>query len=113
MLRGLPYVVVTIALATTVIAACSGGTTDGPKSTGDTLRAVASNELRTPADFAGIADVAERSRALFLEATRVLQHPRCVNCHPDGDIPHQGMALALHDPPVVRGPDDHGVVGMM
>ena len=65
-----------------------------------------------PADFAGIVDVRERSRALFLEASRVLQHPRCLNCHPDGDIPRQGMDMALHDPPVVRGPDDHGVVGM-
>ena len=50
--------------------------------------------------------------ALFGEAGRVLLHPRCVNCHPRGDSPHQGMELALHDPPVVRGPDDRGVVGM-
>ena len=36
-------------------------------------------------------DRAERSRALFLQASRVFLHPRCVNCHPDGDSPHQGM----------------------
>ena len=36
----------------------------------------------------------QRSRALFVEASRVLLHPRCVNCHPDGDTPHQGMRLA-------------------
>jgi hypothetical protein len=44
--------------------------------------------------------------------SRVLSHPRCVNCHPDGDVPHQGDALQLHDPPVQRGPADRGVVGM-
>lgn len=76
------------------------------------LREVPAGELRTPADFAVIGDEAARSRALFLEASRVLMHPRCINCHPDGDVPHQGDGLALHGPPVVRGPDDHGVTGM-
>lgn len=76
------------------------------------LRDVPANELRAVGDFAAIGDRAQRSRALFGEASRVIMHPRCINCHPAGDIPHQGMLLALHDPPVVRGPDDHGVVGM-
>ena len=31
-----------------------------------------------------------RSVALFEEAGKVLQHPRCVNCHPAGDRPLQG-----------------------
>jgi len=57
-------------------------------------------------------DRAERSRALFLQASRVFLHPRCVNCHPDGDSPHQGMEARLHDPPVLRGVADEGVVGM-
>lgn len=70
------------------------------------------NDLRAPESFAEIADRGERSRALFLEASRVFLHPRCVNCHPNGDVPHQGDQLGLHDPPVVRGPGDHGVVGM-
>src|SRR5689334_20061820 len=72
----------------------------------------AANQLRPVADFAAIADRDARSRALFTEASRVFLHARCVNCHPDGDVPHQGMALALHDPPVERGPTDEGVVGM-
>lgn len=74
--------------------------------------APAPGQLRAVGDFAHIADRGERSRALFSEASRVLLHPRCVNCHPTGDSPHQGMELALHDPPVVRGPDDRGVAGM-
>ncbi len=76
------------------------------------LRPVAPNELRAPADFDVIADRAARSRALFIEASRVLLHPRCRNCHPNGDAPLQGMDARPHDPPVVRGPDNHGVVGV-
>lgn len=73
---------------------------------------VPANQLRPVAAFDAIADRDARSRALFAEASRVFLHPRCVNCHPDGDVPHQGMTLALHDPPVERGPTDEGVVGM-
>lgn len=93
-----------------VLAAACGGkvTPDAPAP----LREVGAGELRAVAEFDGIREPAARSRALFLEASRVLLHPRCVNCHPAGDVPHQGDALALHDPPVVRGEANHGVVGM-
>lgn len=76
------------------------------------LREVPKNELRTVADFELIGDQSERSAALFAEATRVFFHPRCINCHPNGDSPHHGMQLALHDPPVVRGPKNEGVPGL-
>jgi hypothetical protein len=76
------------------------------------LPSVQSNQLRAVADFAVFPDQKERSRALFLEASRVLLHPRCANCHPDGDVPAQGMEMSPHQPPVTRGPDSHGVVGM-
>jgi hypothetical protein len=48
------------------------------------------DELRGPETFASITGQAERSRALFVEAGRVLQHPRCLNCHPVGERPTQG-----------------------
>lgn len=76
------------------------------------LPAVAPQQLRDVAAFSVIEDEAERSRALFLEASRVFLHPRCANCHPSGDVPLQGMEMLLHDPPALRGPDNHGVVGM-
>jgi hypothetical protein len=76
------------------------------------IRDVSRDELRAVADFTSIGDRAARSRALFAEASRVLLHPRCVNCHPSGDVPHQGIELGLHDPPVLRGPEDKGVPGM-
>ncbi|MDX2092326.1 MAG: Isoquinoline 1-oxidoreductase subunit [Kofleriaceae bacterium] len=99
-----------IALAAALYA-CGGGGKDAraPSALGP---APAPNELRPVTAFAVITDRDARSRALFREASRVFMHPRCVNCHPDGDVPHQGMALALHDPPVERGPTDEGVVGM-
>ena len=109
MLKGLLPLALVVALA-----GCGGATSDTQNSgpTPAAPRKVGPNDLRAPADFASIADSKQRSSAMFLEASRVLLHPRCVNCHPNGDIPHQGMSLGLHDPPVVRGPDDHGVVGM-
>jgi cytochrome c5 len=91
------------------VPACGGSRAPAPAVA---LREVPRTELRAVTDFAVISDRAQRSRALFAEASRVLLHPRCVNCHPAGDVPHQGMQLALHDPPVVRGPKNEGVVGM-
>jgi hypothetical protein len=62
--------------------------------------------------FTGIADPAQRSVALFVEAGKVLQHPRCVNCHPAGDRPLQGEDGHPHQPWVRRGTDGHGVAAM-
>jgi hypothetical protein len=69
-------------------------------------------DLRSPDSFASIGDRTERSRALFQEAGKVIQHPRCLNCHPVGDRPTQGSDMHPHLPMVVRGTDDHGAVAM-
>ena len=71
-----------------------------------------SNDLADPESFAGIADTAARSAALFTELGKVLTHPRCVNCHPAGDRPLQGEMGRLHQPPVQRGTDGHGLPAM-
>ncbi|MEE8525881.1 MAG: Isoquinoline 1-oxidoreductase subunit [Thermoanaerobaculia bacterium] len=71
-----------------------------------------SDGLRPVSDYEWIADETERSAALFTEAGRVLQHPRCVNCHPAGDSPLQGEDGSLHEPPARRGMGGLGVVGM-
>src|SRR5262249_3786862 len=47
------------------------------------------SELKAAQDFASIGDQAARSRALFTEAAKVLNSPRCINCHPAGDRPTQ------------------------
>lgn len=68
--------------------------------------------LRPVSAFAGIADQRARSAALFEEAGKVIQHPRCVNCHPRTDRPNQTDQGTPHQPLVVRGEDGHGAIGM-
>jgi hypothetical protein len=70
------------------------------------------DSLATPESFAAIGDPAARSAALFTELGKVLTHPRCVNCHPAGDRPHQGEMDRLHQPPVTRGADGFGLPAM-
>jgi hypothetical protein len=69
-------------------------------------------ELRSPDSFSAIADKTARSRALFVEAGKVIQSPRCLNCHPVGERPTQGADMHPHSPLVVRGVDDKGATGM-
>jgi hypothetical protein len=73
---------------------------------------VQSDGLAPPERFDSIADTAARSAALFTELGKVLTHPRCTNCHPAGDHPRQGEHGRLHQPPVARGADGHGLPAM-
>lgn len=50
-----------------------------------------------------VAD-AEHSKQLFLEAAKVFQSPRCLNCHPRDDRPHQGDDMHVHQMNIQRGP---------
>ncbi|GAA0323163.1 hypothetical protein GCM10009087_36810 [Sphingomonas oligophenolica] len=68
--------------------------------------------LRAPAAFASIADRDARSVALFTEMGKVIESPRCLNCHPRGDHPLQGDSMHPHSPPVVRGAYGYGAPGM-
>src|SRR5436305_13414005 len=56
------------------------------------------HELRPISSFSGIADKAERSRAIFNEVAKVVTNPRCMNCHPAGDRPLQGHDQHPHMP---------------
>ena len=71
-----------------------------------------SDGLAPPESFSAIGDTTTRSAALFTELGKVLTHPRCVNCHPAGDRPRQGEQGRLHQPPVLRGADGHGIATM-
>ena len=71
-----------------------------------------SADLRSPQSFSSIADPAARARALFVEAGKVIQSPRCQNCHPNGDRPTQGDDSHLHLPLVVRGADNLGATAL-
>ena len=61
-----------------------------------------SNTLQPPPAFAAISDPAERSRAIFAEAAKVLTHPRCMNCHPATDRVLQGNHKHPHRPVATR-----------
>jgi hypothetical protein len=46
----------------------------------------------------------------FLRIATVLQHPRCLNCHPRGDNPLQGSDHHPHPMKITRGEDGKGAV---
>ena len=56
-----------------------------------------------------IAVAASEDGALFTAFVPVLRHPRCMNCHSQGDFPRQGDDGHPHAMNVRRGPDGHGV----
>ena len=49
------------------------------------------------------------SQKAFLVAYDVLMSPRCMNCHPKGDVPLQGDDSHLHTQGIIRGNDGKGV----
>ncbi|MBL7808135.1 MAG: hypothetical protein JNN28_09985 [Saprospiraceae bacterium] len=53
-----------------------------------------------------------KSVKAFLEAYKVLMSPRCVNCHPAGDVPLQGDESRLHAMKPQRGKDGKGLNAM-
>jgi hypothetical protein len=67
-----------------------------------------SESLRSPAELESIHDPTARSIAYFNEAGKVLQHPRCLNCHPATRTPTQGEDLHPHIPLVQAGPEGRG-----
>ncbi len=52
------------------------------------------------------------SVAAFKKVYKVLMSPRCMNCHPSGDIPLQGDDSHLHTMAPSRGVDGKGVYAM-
>ena len=50
--------------------------------------------------------------AAFEKAAQVLQHPRCVNCHPAGERPLVGDRSQPHPMHVERGPEGMGKNGL-
>lgn len=52
------------------------------------------------------------SKKAFMEAYAVLKHPRCMNCHPSGDVPLQGDDSHIHTMLPQRGLEGKGVYAM-
>jgi len=49
---------------------------------------------------------------MFIEAGKVIQSPRCLNCHPVTRRPTQGDDLHAHMPPMHAGKGGQGVSGL-
>ncbi len=58
------------------------------------------------------ADTKAEGIRLYMQMHAVLSHPRCVNCHPRDDRPKQGLDQHVHSPPMTRGPQDRGPLGL-
>jgi hypothetical protein len=52
------------------------------------------------------------SKKAFLKVYSVLMSPRCMNCHPSGDVPLQGDDSHLHLQGVKRGIDGKGLYAL-
>jgi hypothetical protein len=68
--------------------------------------------LKPVSAFSTIGDERARSVALLTEAAKVIQSPRCLNCHPVTRQPTQGDDLHAHVPLMYAGPGEHGVPGL-
>jgi hypothetical protein len=68
--------------------------------------------LRPVSAFDSILTRRDRSIALFIEAGKVFQSPRCLNCHPVTRAPTQGTDLHPHSPPAPGGEDGRGIPGL-
>lgn len=70
------------------------------------------DDLRSAPSFSSIGNSDRRSVALFTEAAKVIQHPRCLNCHPVNRSPTQGDDMHPHQPPMFAGESGHGMPGL-
>jgi hypothetical protein len=52
------------------------------------------------------------SKKAFGEVYKVLMSPRCMNCHPSGDVPLQGDDSRLHTQNIKRGKDGKGLYAL-
>ncbi|MGB3775745.1 MAG: hypothetical protein WA951_10855 [Leeuwenhoekiella sp.] len=53
-----------------------------------------------------------KSKEAFKKVYSVLMHPRCMNCHPKGDVPLQGDDSHIHNMLPQRGKDGMGITAM-
>ena len=64
------------------------------------------------AKYNGINKDSVESVKAFMQVYKVLMSPRCMNCHPSGDIPLQGDDSHLHTMFPKRGKEGKGVYAM-
>jgi hypothetical protein len=77
--------------------------------------AITSSAFKPGGDFTANNDFKKDSVAsvkAFMDVYKVLMSPRCMNCHPSGDVPLQGDASVLHTMAPKRGKDGKGLYAM-
>lgn len=70
------------------------------------------SELAPVTHFDDISDDEVRSATLFIEAGKVIQSPRCLNCHPADREPTQGDRLRTHVPFMQADDEGHALPGI-
>lgn len=70
------------------------------------------NNFAAANDNAAINKDSVESVKAFMQVYKVLMSPRCMNCHPSGDVPLQGDDSHLHTMLPKRGKDGKGVYAM-
>ena len=82
------------------------------------LAVVATSAFKTSADTRSTAGTGSinkdsiESVEAFKKVYKVLMSPRCMNCHPSGDVPLQGDDSHLHGMQPKRGKDGKGIYAM-
>ena len=76
------------------------------------LPTAAPNALLPVSAFDRISNRSARSAALFKEAAKVIQDPRCSNCHPADRTPTQGDDMHVHSPLIKADDKGHGPPGL-
>lgn len=93
------------------LAACTALVAIGARAAAPAKAPAMATALKPVSAFDTIKDRKARSLALFAEVGKVIQHPRCLNCHPAGERPTQTDAMRPHMPLVVRA-DGMGAPGL-
>ena len=85
-----------------------------PVATSSDEQLMADNMAATAVETTGNPETGreKESKEAFLKAYTVFMHPRCMNCHPAGDVPLQGDDSHLHLQGVKRGPYGKGLYAM-
>jgi hypothetical protein len=77
-----------------------------------TLTCAVALMLPAPVSVSAAPGDEAKSIAAFETVAKVLNHPRCMNCHTTAAWPTQGDDRHRHKFNVARGPDDRGAPGM-
>jgi len=104
--------VVVLLVSFSVIGAMSAGMNNKLNTASDNNKELALNEKLNVNKNDNVNRDSVESVTAFMKVYKVLMSPRCMNCHPSGDIPLQGDDNHIHQMMPRRGTDGKGVYAM-